>query len=193
MLSHLSRKNAKRRRQGNAELGLLDQGEQVLGALAKICLALGQAGHRDQRRPGFLQDPRGLGLGRLADRGLKLVHFGQIGDEPGLEFGAELHEQPLDGTHEVLTRLRQHVHRGRLVFGRRRGRRLAQPLLGRPHRCAGADQVFSQGNRRHLPAGRRSPGVSRWCRDSWLDRQRGAGIRRRRSFAPTVPPARPAE
>ena len=66
--AHLARKNAKRRRQGDAELGLLDQGEQVLGALAKLGLVLGQAGHGDQRRPGFLQDPRGLGLGRLADR-----------------------------------------------------------------------------------------------------------------------------
>ena len=77
---------------------------------------------------------------------LELVHLGQVGDQAGLELDAELHEQPLDGTEQVIASLGQHVERGRLVIGRRSGRGLAQALLGRLHRCAGADQVFSQGD-----------------------------------------------
>ena len=69
-----------------------------------------------------------------------------VGDEPGLELDAELDEQPFDGPAEVIARLRQHVQRGRLVVGRRPGRGFAETLLGRPHRGAGADQVFSQGD-----------------------------------------------
>ena len=89
--AHLARKDAKRRRQGDAELGLLDQGEQVLGAFAELSLFLGQGGHGEQGRPGFLQDAWGLGLGRLADRHLKLVHLGQLGDRagPGARRGAQ--------------------------------------------------------------------------------------------------------
>ena len=73
----------------------------MFGALGRFALLLRQPAIAIGA-PGDFCQTRGLGLGRLADRGLELVHLGQFGDEPGLEFRPELDEQLLGGLGEIL-------------------------------------------------------------------------------------------
>ena len=156
----------------------------MLGVFSHLCLVFGHAGHRDQGSPGLLQDPWCLGLGRLADRRLQLVHLGQFGDEPGLELCAELDQQPLDGTAEFIARLGQDVERGRL--DRRPPERprscpgFARPSASMRWRGSG---LFAR-RRRRLPAGRRSLPGFRPRRGFWPGRRRGGEIRTRRWFSP---------
>ena len=96
IVRHLAREDVKRRRQGDAELGFLDQGEQVLAAVGQLAFFFGKGCHGEQCGPRFLSDLGRLGLGRLADHHLGFMHLGQFDHEPALELDAKLDEQFLD-------------------------------------------------------------------------------------------------
>ena len=124
--------DAERRRQGDAELGLLDQGEQVLGPLADLALLLASPPTVTSAVRDFCATRGACAwvVSRIDD--LELVHLDQVADEPGPELAPQLLEQPLDGVGQVSRDLRQHLHRGRLLLGRRLGR---DPDQVRPADC----------------------------------------------------------
>src|SRR5262249_44214465 len=62
----------------DAELGLLGQHRQLLGPVAQLGLLAREAGDQELGRARSLRDARGLGLGRLADLLLGLVHVGEL-------------------------------------------------------------------------------------------------------------------
>ena len=103
---------------------------------------------------GLLGQSRGLGLGRLADIRLGLVHLGQLGDEPGLELRPELDEQLLGGLGEVLGGPGEDVERLGLVGRGGVGGGPGQALLGPLHGSPGPDQVFLEGHAGVAQAGR---------------------------------------
>ena len=152
--AHLAREDAQGCRQGNAVFGFFDQGEQALGALGNLGLVLGKAGDHDECRPGFLQDPGGLGLGRLADAGLELVHLGDVCDQPMLELGANLDQQPLDGASEVVARFGQHIEGRRLVVSRRGTAVFPRFCSAERIDARGSDQVFAQADADFAESGR---------------------------------------
>ncbi len=87
---------------GDTELGLLDQGEQVFGPFPDLGLFLGETGHRDQRRPRFLEDARALRwvVSRIA--AWISVHLRSARRRAALELLAKLDEQFLDGLSQLL-------------------------------------------------------------------------------------------